>query len=153
MGLAMFYHLTRSAAEDTAASLLARAVGQGWRVMIRGADPERLGRLDAHLWLGPPDEFLPHAMQGGALDADQPVLLGLGEITNGARALMLLDNAEVSLTEAAAMDRVWVVFDGADSAALAHARGQWRVLTEAGIPAQYWSEDGGSWAKKAEKGA
>lgn len=152
MGLAMFYHLTRSAAEDTAANLLARAVGQGWRVMIRGTDPQRLGRLDAQLWLGPPEGFLPHGMQGGAEDADQPVLLGAGAITNGARALMLLDNAEVSLSEASTMDRVWVLFDGADTASLAHARGQWRLLTEAGIAAQYWSEESGNWAKKAEKG-
>lgn len=153
MGLAMFYHLTRSAAEDTAANLVGRAVGQGWRVMIRGTDAERLGRLDAQLWLGPPETFLPHGVQGGAQDADQPVLLGVGQITNGARALMLVDGAEVSLPEATTMDRVWVIFDGADTAALSHARGQWRTLTEAGISAQYWSEESGSWAKKAEKGA
>ena len=46
MGTAMFYHLTRSTAEDTVTSLLGRAVGMGWRIMIRGTDSARLDRLD-----------------------------------------------------------------------------------------------------------
>lgn len=151
MALAMFYQLSRSAAGDTVANLLVRALGQGWRVMIRGTDPVRLARLDELLWLGPEEAFVPHGMQGGAQDADQPVLLGTGAIANTARAMMLLDRAEVSVAEAQALERVWVIFDGADSAALAHARGQWTTLTQAGVAAQYWSEETGSWAKKAEK--
>lgn len=152
MALAMFYHLTRSGPEETVANLLARAVAQGWRVMIRGADAARLARLDQRLWEGAPESFLPHGLEGGAHDADQPVLLGAGAAVNNARAMMLLDRAEVSLAEAAALERVWLIFDGADGEALAHARGQWKTLTEAGLHAQYWSEEGGTWAKMAEKG-
>lgn len=151
MALAMFYQLSRSAAGDTVANLLGRALAQGWRVMIRSTDPARLAGLDGQLWLGTPEAFVPHGIQGGARDADQPVLLGMGAIVNGARALMLVDRAEVSLAEAQALDRVWVIFDGADGLALAHARGQWTALTQAGVAAQYWSEDTGIWAKKAEK--
>ena len=151
MALAMFYQLSRSAAGDTVANLLGRALGQGWRVMIRSTDPVSLARLDDRLWHGPADAFVPHGMQGGAQDADQPVLLGTGALANTARAMMLLDRAEVSLAEAQALERVWVIFDGADDAALAHARGQWTTLTQAGVAAQYWSEETGSWAKKAEK--
>lgn len=152
MALAMFYHLTRSGAEETAARLIARAWGQGWWVMVRGGDAARLARLDAALWEGAPEDFLPHGLEGGPHDAEQPVLLGRGAVANGARALILLDRAEVSLPEARVLERVWLVFDGADAGALAHARGQWTALTEAGLPAQYWSETEGSWEKKAEKG-
>ena len=151
MALAMFYQLSRSAAGDTVANLLGRALGQGWRVMIRSTDPVSLARLDDRLWHGPADAFVPHGMQGGAQDADQPVLLGTGALANTARAMMLLDRAEVSLAEAQALERVWVIFDGANDAALSHARGQWTTLTQAGVAAQYWSEETGSWAKKAEK--
>jgi DNA polymerase-3 subunit chi len=35
---------------------------------------------------------------------------------------------------------------------VARARDQWRGLTRAGIAAQYWSEESGSWVKKAETG-
>jgi DNA polymerase III subunit chi len=153
MGVAMFYHLTRSTAEDTVTSLLGRAVGLGWRIMIRGRDSARLDRLDAHLWLHPENSFLPHARAGGADDANHPVLLGDGPITNAATAMMLLDGAEVSLDEAQTLTRVWLIFDGEDQAALTAARAQWKTLTDAGIAAQYWSEETGKWQMKIEKQA
>lgn len=153
MGVAMFYHLTRSTAEDTVTSLLGRAVTMGWRVMIRGSDAARLDRLDALLWTHPENSFLPHGRAGAANDAAQPVLLGDGPITNNATAMLLLDGADVSLAEAQSLSRVWLIFDGTDQAALAAARGQWKSLTDAGIAAQYWSEETGKWQMKAEKAA
>ncbi len=153
MGTAMFYHLTRSTADDTVTSLLGRAVDMGWRIMIRGRDATHLDRLDAHLWLHPENGFLPHGRAGGADDAAQPVLLGDGPITNGATAMMLLDGADVALAEAQSLTRVWLIFDGEDQAALAIARAQWKTLTDAGIAAQYWSEETGKWLMKAEKQA
>ena len=150
MPMVMFYHLTRSTPADRLQALLTRALGQGWRVMIRGTDPAALERLDAQLWLGPEDGFLPHGLAGGPQDADQPVLLGLGAATNGAQALALIDGAEVAADEITAMERVWVLFDGADEARLQAARLQWKSFSGAGVAAQYWSEDGGRWEKKAE---
>ena len=149
--MVLFYHLTQGTVEDTVATLLTRAHAQGWRVMLRGTDGARLDRLDARLWTDPPDGFLPHGRAGGAHDADQPVLLGTGLAVNGARALMLVDGAVASVEEAGAMERVWLLFEGADAAAVEAARGEWRRLTEAGVPAQYWSDEGGRWQMKTEK--
>ena len=70
----------------------------------------------------------------------------------GAACLMAVDGAEVGLEEARAFERVCLLFEGADPAAVEAARGQWRRLTEGGVPAVYWSEESGSWAKKAESG-
>ncbi len=151
MGIVMFYHLTRSTAEQTARTLVERAVTQGWRVMIRSPDAVSLDQLDARFWLVPEDGFLPHGQAGGPHDADQPVLLGPGPATNGAKALVLLDGADVSDDEARAMERVWIIFDGADTPRLTQAREMWKRITAAGHPAQYWSEDSGRWEKKAEK--
>jgi DNA polymerase III subunit chi len=153
MGTAMFYHLTRSTADDTVISLLGRAITLGWRTMIRGRDAAHLDRLDAQLWVNPENSFLPHGRAGGPDDAAQPVLLGDGPITNAATAMMLLDGAEVSLDEAHSLTRVWLIFDGEDQAALTAARAQWKTLTDAGIAAQYWSEETGKWQMKAEKQA
>lgn len=150
MGIAMFYHLTRSGTEETLISLLSRARGQGWRVMIRGTDPAALDRLDAKLWLDPPDSFLPHGREGGPQDARHPVLIGQGAAVNGAQGLFLIDGADVTADEAARMDRVWLLFDGGDGAAVAAARFKWKTLTAAGIAAQYWSEESGRWEKKAD---
>ncbi|NUB42855.1 DNA polymerase III subunit chi [Fertoebacter nigrum] len=150
MGVVMFYHLTRSPPEETAQLLLGRALVAGWRVMLRGTDAARLDWWDQRLWLGPEEGFLPHGLAGGPHDADQPVLLGRGEIGNGAQALMLVDGAAVTPDEARGLERVWLLFDGQDDAATAAARVQWKALTGAGLAAQYWSEETGKWQKKAE---
>jgi DNA polymerase-3 subunit chi len=149
--MAMFYHLTRSGAEATLQTLLPKALKAGWRVMVRGGDPAALERLDARLWLEPDDSFLPHGLEGGPHDADQPVLLGRGRVANGAQVLALIDGADVDPDEARGMERVWAIFDGGNPAALAQARGLWTRLTGAGVSAQYWSEESGRWEKKTER--
>ena len=151
MALVMFYHLTRSAPAQTLRAILPRAVALGWRVMVRGTDREKIAALDAALWEG--DGFLPHAITGQLNDADQPILLGQGGIDEAIKGLVLVDGAQCSLTEATALERVWILFDGDDAGAVAAARDQWRQLTAAGLGAQYWSEEGGKWVKKSEKSA
>lgn len=151
MGVVMFYHLTRSAPEETLSSLLPRALAQGWRVMVRGTDRGTLERLDTRLWVDEAHPFLPHGLEGGRHDRDQPVLLGTGAIANGAQGLFLIDGAETTAEEARGLERVWLLFDGSHGGQLAAARTKWKSLTDAGLPAQYWSEDSGRWEKKAEK--
>lgn len=154
MGTVMFFHLMQSAPADTLAINAPRALGQGWRVMVRGTDPAALELLDQALWLKGGDEgFLPHGLAGGPHDADQPVLLGLGAPLNGASVLALVDGAEASDAEIAAMERVWILFDGNDPDRLQAARAQWKAITGVGHPAQYWSEESGRWEKKAESAA
>jgi DNA polymerase III subunit chi len=154
MGVVMFFQLLRSAPADTLAVNLPRALDQGWRVLIRGTDPAALDRLDAELWLkGGEAGFIPHGREGGPQDADQPVLIGQGAGTNGAKVLALVDGAGAEDAEIAAMERVWVLFNGLEDASLQAARAQWRAITGAGHAAQYWSEDSGRWEKKAESAA
>jgi DNA polymerase-3 subunit chi len=109
--------------------------------------------LDDKLWLGPEEGFLPHGRAGGPHDADQPVLLTTDvALPNGAACLMAVDGAGVTADEVQGLERVCILFDGNDPAAVEFARGQWRDLTEAGCAAQYWSQESGSWQKKAESG-
>ena len=147
----MFYHLTRSGVDETVTTILTRAMGQGWRIMIRCPDKGLLDQLDAKLWLGAEDSFLPHGVEGGPHDAHQPVLLGSGPITNGARGVFLLAGATVEQEELTGLDRVWLLFDGGDEAAVQAARGQWTRMTGWGLAAQYWTDESGSWVKKVEK--
>lgn len=152
MPRALFYHLTAEPAEALLPVLLGKALEAGLRVALRGPDRARMEALDLALWRG--EGFLPHGLAGGPHDADQPVLLVWSTdpaptLPNRPDCLILLDGVAVDPTEAAALDRVLVVFDGADPAQLAAARGQWRVLAAAGIPAEYWNRDGGRWNCKA----
>lgn len=150
---AVFYHLLRAGLDETVMTTVTRAQGAGWRVMIRAPDPALLQHLDAKLWLGPEEGFLAHGLAGGVHDADQPVLLGQGRITNGAQGLMLLAGAEAVRDEVAALQRIWVLFDGADPEAVAKARQSWTQLTGWGLAAQYWSDEGGAWVKKSDRAA
>lgn len=151
MGAAYFYHLTQRPLVDTLRMLLEKSLANGWRVAVRGPSQEALEALDAALWLGPTDSFLPHGLGGGAQDAAQPVLLTTQAAQpNGAVCVMSVQGAEISAEEVAQLERVCILFDGHDAAALAHARSQWKTLTGAGASAQYWSEESGRWEKKAE---
>ncbi|MDD8024358.1 MAG: DNA polymerase III subunit chi [Paracoccaceae bacterium] len=148
---ALFYHLTHSPLEDVVTTLSTRALGQGWRIELRGRDAGRMAWLDERLWLGGDESFLPHGLAGGPHDALQPVLLTTSPCAPGRQAVMAIDGAAVTAAEIATHDRVWILFDGNDPQAVEHARGQWRELTGAGAKAQYWSEESGRWEKKAEK--
>ncbi len=150
---AVFYHLLRAGLDETVMTTVTRAQGAGWRVMIRAPDAALLQHLDAKLWLGPEEGFLAHGLAGGAQDADQPVLLGQGPITNGAQGLMLLAGAEAARDEMAALQRIWVLFDGADPEAVAKARQSWAQMTGWGLAAQYWSDESGVWVKKSDRAA
>ena len=150
---ALFYHLTRSTEEDLIRMLITRAVATGWRVMLRGTDDAALRRMDTRLWTEPADSFVPHGLEGGARDADQPVLLGKGPATNAAQGVILTGGAVADAAEAMGLQRLWVLFDGADDTAVTGARALWRQLTEGGVDAEYWSEDSGKWAKTAERKA
>lgn len=153
MGEAYFYHLTRGPLEQTLPVLLGKAREAGWRIAVRGRDRGHMEWLDEKLWLGPDDGFLPHGLEGGAHDSEQPILLTTGEgKANHPDCLMAIEGAAVAAEEVASMARVCILFDGNDPAAVQVARDQWKSLTGAGCAAQYWSEESGRWQKKAESG-
>jgi len=152
MGAAYFYHLTQQPLEAALPKLLEASLSRGWRVAVRGRNPRYLDWLDQKLWLGPEDGFLPHGLAGGANDALQPVLLTTEQTAaNCATCVMSVEGAEVTPEEVGALERVCILFDGGDPAALERARAQWRELTAAGCGAQYWSDESGSWVKKSER--
>lgn len=152
MAEARFYHLTRRGLEETVSLLLSRALAEGWRVTLRGTDDRALAQLDDALWVHPPEGFLPHGRSGGADDARQPVLLTSGPgLPNAPDCLMCLHGAEVAPAEAEGLKRVFILFDGGDAAAVTQARAQWKLLTDAGLGAQYWNDEDGRWQMKSER--
>lgn len=152
MGAAFFYHLTDRRLEEVLPTLLERALAQGWRVAVRGTDGSRLAALDEALWTHPADGFLPHGIDGGDREAEQPVLLtaAAGRATNAPDCTFAVHGAGVTAEEVAASARCAVVFDGTDADELAAARSLWKSLAAAGAAAQYWAGEGGRWEKRAE---
>ncbi|MBT0956524.1 DNA polymerase III subunit chi [Alphaproteobacteria bacterium KMM 3653] len=154
MGKVMFYHLTRRRAEAVLPPLLDRSLAQGWRVLLRGPNADRMARLDQSLWVSGGDEsFLPHGLAGGPRDALQPILLSdNNDLPGDVSCLMVLDGAALTATEAQGLARTCVMFDDADDSAKSTARGQWKALLEAGLEAEYWSEETGNWQLKLRSG-
>lgn len=150
MGAVYFYHLTEAPVEATLPILVGKARGAGWRVLVRGPEGPLLARLDDVLWGGDPTTFLPHGMAGGAHDDAQPILLGGDVRSDGFDCLMSVGGADLTAAEIGSAQRTCILFDGHDDSALAHARGQWKSLTDAGCEAQYWAQDSGAWIKKAQ---
>jgi DNA polymerase-3 subunit chi len=153
MGAVYFYHMTESPLEQVLPMLLGKARAAGWRIEVRGTDKARLDRLDQSLWQGSPTDFLAHGRAGGDHDTDQPILLTLDQpAANTPDCLTSVDGADLRPDEVIAAARSMILFDGGDTAAVDRARGQWKLLTDAGCAALYWGqEQGGSWVKKAEK--
>ena len=149
MGAAYFYHLTRQPLEVALPALLEKASGAGWRVEVRGTSLERMQWLDDKLWLGSDDGFLAHGLSGSDTDAYQPILLTTN-VESGFDCIMSIDGAQIDAQEVSNSQRVCILFDGLDETAMQQARRQWKILTEAGCAAQYWSEESGRWQKKAD---
>lgn len=145
----LFYHLERQPLEEVLPSLLEKTLERGWRAIVQCGSRERLEALDLSLWTYRDDSFLPHAPSGGKGDGDQPVLLTtVNDAANGAGIRFLVDGATAETFEG--YERIVYLFDGADEAAIATARQEWREAKAAGCPVTYWQQGPqGGWQKKA----
>ena len=146
----LFYHLQRQPLEAVLPTLLEKSLERGWRAVVQVVSDERLTALDDHLWTFSEDSFLPHGTDREPHAADQPVVLTTGTGNpNGASIRFLVEGAEIP-ADAAAYQRLVILFDGTDPHALALAREQWRAVKQAGHDATYWQQDDrGRWERKA----
>jgi DNA polymerase-3 subunit chi len=145
----LFYHLTAIPLEQTLPELLEKSLARGWRVLVRAGSEAGLAALDRALWTWRDDAFLPHGTSTDAHPDRQPVYLTLGdENRNRAEVLMLVDGARILPAEAPAFERICLLFDGGDEAAVAAAREDWRRVCAAGLPARYWAREQGRWVEK-----
>ncbi|MCC7266601.1 MAG: DNA polymerase III subunit chi [Caulobacteraceae bacterium] len=143
-----FYHLERTSLDQALPELLDKTLARGWKAVVRTTAPERLDHLDGWLWSYRDDSFLPHGLDSEPLAERQPILLTREmERPNGAQALFLVDGAEPGDLDGLA--RCLVLFDGADEAALAHARRQWTQIKARGLAVSYWRQVARGWEKQA----
>jgi len=146
----LFYHLQRQPLEKVLPALLEKSLARGWRVVVQASSQERVEALDAHLWTYRDDSFLPHGTDREADPASQPVLLTTRDHNpNRAEVRFLIDGVSVP-ADAAAYERIVLLFDGEDEDAVAAARERWRETKTQGLAATYWQADEeGRWQRKA----
>lgn len=146
----LFYQLSGQKLEQVLPPLIARSLERGWRVAVQAASDERVEALDAHLWTWRDDAFLPHGTWREAEATEQPVLLTVNaDNPNGAVVRFLVDGAAVP-TDAAAYQRLVLLFDGNDPEALETARLRWASAKNEGFEVTYWrTDENGRWQRQA----
>ena len=146
----LFYHLQGQKLEGVVPSLLEKSLDRGWTVIVQGASEERIDALDAQLWTYRDDGFLPHGTWREPDAAAQPVLLTVNDGNpNAATVRFLIDGAPMP-ADAAAYQRIVLVFNGEDEDAVAAARAHWSDAKAKGFDTTYWQGDEqGRWVKKA----
>jgi DNA polymerase-3 subunit chi len=145
----LFYHLKGQTPEQVLPALLQKSVERGWRVVIQASSEERVEALDAHLWTWRDDAFLPHGTWRDSEAAEQPILLTLNDDNpNRAAVRFLIEGAAVP-GDAAAYERVVLLFDGNDPEAVEAARARWSAAKSAGFEVTYWQADeNGRWQRQ-----
>jgi DNA polymerase-3 subunit chi len=137
----LFYHLQRQPLERVLPTLVEKSLERGWRVVVQAAAEERIEALDAHLWTFRDDSFLPHGTWREATVSEQPVVLTThGDNPNGAAVRFLIDGVPVP-ADAAAYQRIVLIFDGEDPEAVATARERWSEGRAQGFDVTYWQTD------------
>ena len=146
----LFYQLKGQSLEQVLPPLIQKSLERGWRVAVQASSDERIEALDAHLWTWRDDAFLPHGTWRDAEAAEQPVLLTVDETNpNGAAVRFLVEGASMP-GDAAAYQRLVVLFDGEDPDALEAARARWSKAKEEGFEVTYWLTDkNGRWQRQA----
>jgi DNA polymerase-3 subunit chi len=144
-----FHHLERRRIEQALPDFLEAALAEGHRVVVQTPSREWRDALNERLWTYREDSFLPHGTAGDGDPALQPIFLtDTDETPNGATLRVLLGPADVERFRDADCERVIVLFDSRDEAAMAEARTAWKQLATAGAAPTYWKEgDEGGWVK------
>jgi DNA polymerase-3 subunit chi len=144
----LFYHLRGQSIEAVLPPLLEKSLERGWRVIVQVASEERIEALDAYLWTFRNDSFLPHATWRDAEASRQPILLTVDDANpNSAAVRFLLDGTPIP-ANAAAYERIVLIFDGTDGDAVESARAHWHEATKNGFEVTYWQADEcGRWQK------
>ena len=131
-------------------TLLQKSLDRGWRVVVQASSEERVEALDAHLWTWRDDSFLPHGTWRDPEASQQPIVLTASDHNpNSANIRFLVDGA-IMPQDAAAYERLVLLFDGEDPDARDAARTRWSEAKSAGFEVTYWrADESGGWRREA----
>lgn len=144
-----FYQLSAFPVEQVLPRIAERLVEEGARLLVVADNSAALDRLDRALWSYRDDGFLPHAIAGQDVDAEQPILLSAQMATdaaNGARNIALADGQWRD--DALTFERVFFLFD---DETVEGARTAWRALgAREDLERRFWRQDeNGKWSRAA----
>jgi DNA polymerase-3 subunit chi len=144
-----FYHLEQTGLEAVLPRLVQASLGRAWRVVIQAGSEERAEALAAHLWSFDEESFIPHGTRVDGMPDLTPVwLTATDENPNGAKVRFCVDGAPVGAMDG--LERVVIIFEGRDEAAVEAARSAWKRYRAEGHAVSYWQQDEqGRWQNRA----
>lgn len=124
-----FYHDAPDKLQ-TAARIVAKAFGQGQRVLLFAPDRALAERIDRLLWSQPPTGFLPHCRDDSPLAAETPVLIS-GRLDPIAHEEVLI-NLDAAVPPGFSRFQRLIEIVGRDEADKAPARERYRFYLDRG---------------------
>ncbi len=141
-----FYHLTRSALEETLPPMLEKVIERSQRAVVMAGSPERVEALTKHLWTYKDHGFLPHGSAEDGFAEEQPIWLTANdENPNKAQVLMLTDGATSEHVKN--FELVCEIFGDNDTAAVEASRARWKKYKDEGFALTYWQQNERGWEK------
>ncbi len=139
-----FYHLERQSLDQVLPGLIAKALEQGRRIVVKTASDSETERLNEHLWTYNPGSFIPHGAKKDGRAEKQPVwLTAEDENPAGADVLILCHGAD-SATRGN-FKLCCEMLDGRDEAAISAARERWKAYKAEGFAVTYWRQGAKGW--------
>lgn len=137
----LFYHLTRSRAEQTLPVLVQKAYEKEWKIVIQTVNEEKCENIDALLWNWREDSFLPHGCQTKDKEPEQhPIWITTNnENDNNAEVRFLINGAQCEKYEE--HKRIVRLFDGLNEEELKEARECWKKEKDMGHELTYWQQN------------
>lgn len=144
-----FYHHERARIADTLPELLQKLLARSGRAVVVSPLEARIDSLDQHLWTFADDSFLPHGRADRPRADQHPVVLSQSpENLNNATMMFCLDGADPGPGEG--WERVVILFESDDEAAMTWARALWSARKKSQTPVSYWKQNtSGRWEKSA----
>jgi DNA polymerase-3 subunit chi len=144
-----FYHLERQPLEKVLPRMLVATLERGWRAVVQASSAERCEALSSLLWTFEEEAFVPHGTAADGRPALQPIwLTHTNENPNNANVRFFVDGARPAAVDG--LERAVILFDGADEAAVAASREDWKRFRSEGHAIIYWQQDeSGRWQNRA----
>lgn len=141
--------MEKSSLEQTLPPLLAKALSQGHKIMLKTSDSNTAESLSAYLWTYDPGSFLPHGTPQDPQPECQPVLVThQDENLNAADVLILTHNAKSENLSDFKM--CCEMLNGTNPQEVQSARERWKIYKENGFEITYWQQSAqNGWEKKS----
>ncbi len=143
-----FYHMEKSALEQTLPALLSKALSQNHKIIVKTKDADNTESLNGFLWTYDPNSFLPHGTTKDGNSTDQPVFItDKDENPNNANTLILTQGTQSAIMKD--FDLCCEMLDGNNPEEIKAARERWKTYKEQNVELTYWQQGPqGNWEKK-----